>query len=142
MTRASRPGAYRGGSFPNAPEGRLAFLRYALTGAAATAVHYAVLIFLSSVAGVPPWIAAAAGAGCGALLGYGGNRSLTFRSRRAHSSALPRFLLVAALGAASSAIVVWAGTALLGWHYLAAQLGATVGTLAAGFRLNRAWTFA
>lgn len=117
------------------------FLCYTVTGAAATAAHYVVLVTLSEALAVAPWTAAAAGACIGALVSYGGNRTLTFRSRRSHASALPRFLLVAAFNAALSAIVVWAGTTL-GWHYIVAQILASALALVAGYRLNRAWTFA
>lgn len=117
------------------------FLRYTVTGAAATAAHYLVLIALAEALAMPPWTAAAAGASVGALVAYGGNRTMTFRSTRSHSSTLPRFLLVAAFNAILSAIVVWSGSAL-GWQYVVAQILATVLALAAGYRLNRAWTFA
>lgn len=120
----------------------MAFFRYTLMGGVATGVHYAVLIALSKSLGVAPWLAAAIGAGCGALVAYAGNRRLTFRSRRRHASALPRFLLVAGLNAALSAGAVWAGTTFLGWHYIAAQLIATALVTLAGYRANHAWTFA
>lgn len=117
------------------------FLRYTVTGAAATAAHYLVLIALAEAFAMPPWTAAAAGACVGALVAYGGNRTVTFRSTRSHSSTLPRFFLVAAFNTILSAIVVWSGSAL-GWHYVVAQILATVLALATGYRLNRAWTFA
>lgn len=120
----------------------MSFLRYILTGGVATGVHYAVLVALVGILQVAPWAAGAMGAGCGALVGYSGNRRLTFRSRRRHASALPRFLLVAAASAALSAGVVWVGSVLLGWHYMAAQLAATGLAVLAGYRANRVWTFA
>jgi putative flippase GtrA len=55
---------------------------------------------------------------------------------------LPRFLAVAALGAATSAALVHAGTAWLGLHYLVPQAVATALVLFAGYRLNRRWSFA
>jgi putative flippase GtrA len=58
------------------------------------------------------------------------------------SRALPRFLLVAALGAATSAALVFAGTEWFGLHYLLPQAAATALVLFGGFMLNRRWTFA
>jgi len=115
---------------------------YALVGVLATAVHYLVLVTLVELAGVPAGLAAAAGATAGALAAYAGNRRYTFASNAAHARALPRFLAVAALGAATSAALVFAGTEWLGLHYLIPQAAATGIVLVAGFTLNRRWTFA
>lgn len=120
----------------------MAFVRYSLTGSLATGAHYVVLLALVEGLDLVPWLSAAIGAACGALIAYAGNRQLTFRSRRRHASALPRFLLVAGLGAALSGTMVWVGTGAFGWHYLAAQLAATFLVLLIGYHLNRAWSFA
>lgn len=120
----------------------MAFIRYTLIGGAATCVHYAVLLTLVDGLNLTPALAAASGAACGALVAYAGNRRFTFISRPYHRTALPRFLLVAAFGAALNGGVVWAATAALGWHYLAAQVAATLLILLATFSINRSWTFA
>jgi putative flippase GtrA len=117
-------------------------LNYALFGGLATAVHYLVLVVLVELAGVGAGLAAATGATSGALVAYAGNRRFTFGSDAAHRRALPRFLLVAALGATTSAVLVFAGTEWLGLHYLVPQAAATVLVLFAGFAINRRWTFA
>jgi putative flippase GtrA len=108
----------------------------------ATAVHYLVLVTLVELAGVQPGMAAATGALAGALAAYFGNRRFTFDSRAAHTRALPRFLTVAALGVATSAGIVFAGTEWLGLHYLIPQAVATLVVFLAGFTLNRRWSFA
>ncbi len=115
---------------------------YALVGLIATAVQYLVLVALVELAGVPPVLAAGAGAATGALAAYAGNRRFTFDSRATHARALPRFLAVAALGAATSAALVFAGTEWLGLHYLLPQAAATAIVFVSGFTLNRRWTFA
>jgi putative flippase GtrA len=121
----------------------VAFIRYSLTGAAATALHYAVLLALVEWLAVPAALAAGLGALCGAALAYLGNRQFTFRhSGASHGQAVPRFLLVALAGAALNSLIVWVGTVALGWHYLVAQALATLVVLAIGYRLNRTWTFA
>jgi len=117
-------------------------LNYALFGGLATAVHYLVLVALVELADVGAGLAAAIGATCGALAAYAGNRRFTFASDATHGRALPRFLLVAALGAITSAALVFAGTEWLGLHYLVPQVAATVLVLFAGFTANRRWTFA
>ena len=117
-------------------------LSYSLVGGLATVVHYLVLVSLVELADVSAGLAAATGATCGALAAYAGNRRFTFASDAPHGRALPRFLAVAALGAATSAALVFVGTSWLGLHYLLPQLAATALILAAGFMLNRHWTFA
>lgn len=117
-------------------------LSYALIGGLATGVHYLVLVALVELTDVDAGLAAATGATCGALAAYAGNRRFTFASAAAHRRALPRFLLVAALGAITSATLVFAGTEWFGLHYLVPQVAATLLVLFAGFTANRRWTFA
>ena len=109
----------------------------------ATAVHYAVLLALVELGGMPPAPSAVMGALCGAASAYAINRSITFTSSTAsHRQALPRFMLIAAAGAALNGALVWGGVQWLGWHYLVAQALATVLVLGLTYRLNRSWTFA
>ncbi len=121
----------------------MGFARYTLTGGIATAVHYGVLLGLVEAGHIAAGWAAAVGAAAGALVAYLGNRRFVFAgSGASHRQALPRFLTVAALGAAVSGLVVWLGSTALGVHYLAAQVVATVLVLVLTYRLNRAWSFA
>ena len=119
-----------------------AFVRYLVVGAAATAVHYALLVTLVELAGGAAAPSAAIGAICGALVAYAGNRRFTFAGRSPHFRSLPRFVAVAAFGAAANAAIVWTGTEVAGMHYLAAQMVATLFVLWSGFMLNRSWSFA
>lgn len=118
-----------------------AFVRYALTGSAATGVQYAVVLALVETLHLKPPPAAAVGAVCGALAAYAGNRRFVFPARPPHRSALPRFLTAAALGAALNGAVVGIGTALA-WHYLAAQAAATVIVFPVIYYINRSWALA
>jgi len=121
----------------------VAFARYTLAGGVATAVHYAVLLALVELLDLPPALAAAIGALCGAAVAYLGNRRFTFTETTvAHGRALPRFLLVAVVGAGLNGLIVWFGNSVLGWHYLLAQALATLLVLFLTYRLNRHWTFA
>ncbi len=121
----------------------MAFARYTLAGGIATAVHYAVLLALVEVVHLPPALGAGLGALCGAAVAYVGNRRFTFSDTTAgHSRAVPRFLLVALVGAGLNGLIVWVGNNVLGWHYLLAQALATLLVLFLTYRLNRHWTFA
>jgi len=134
---APRPYPIRALRYAASPQ----FLRYAIAGAAGTAVHYLVLIALvqgASVAAVP---ASTAGAVAGALVNYRLNHRYTFESDRSHGRALPRFALVALAGIAVNAAVVAAMIAFVSPNYLIAQVAATAVVLVGGFLVNRAWTF-
>lgn len=116
--------------------------RYAVAGAVATASHYALMGALVEAAHWPAALASGAGATLGAVVAYGLNRAWTFAgSGVPHRQALPRFLAVAGAGALANATVVWAGTAGLGWHWLAAQAAATLAVLLASYAANRRWSF-
>jgi putative flippase GtrA len=128
-------------SFPLPPPMMTQFLRYALAGGVGTALHYATLVALVQLAQVPAVGASTAGAIIGAFVNYALNHRFTFASGRAHGTALPRFAAVALAGIAINAIVMAALLALLGAHYLAAQVVATGVVLVAGYFANRAWTF-
>ena len=117
------------------------FARYVMSGGLATGVHYIVLVALVESSLLAPVPAAMLGAACGALVAYTGNRRFTFDSRARHRTALPRFLLVAASGVALNGALVAAGTAKLAWHYLAAQVAATIVVVTVTYQLNRRWTF-
>lgn len=122
--------------------GRAMFHRYVLVGGIATGFHYLILLGLVELGHVAPAIAAGTGAALGALVAYAGNRRFTFSGcTQPHRVTLPRFLLLAALGAAMNGGIVWAGSEIAGWHYLASQILATLFTLIVTYTFNRFWTF-
>jgi hypothetical protein len=119
------------------------FFWYIVAGGLATAVHYAVLIALVESSSLTAAPAAAIGAVSGAAVAYLLNRRKTFAGSSAgHTHALPRFMAIALLGAILNGALVWLGVQQLGWHYLFAQMLATLLVLGLTFRLNRLWTFA
>lgn len=119
------------------------FGRFVLVGAAATALHSAVLLTLVTFTSAGPGFAAAAGAVCGAALAYAGARVLVFRGTRAsHRDAAPRFVMVASSSALVSGGVVSAGTTVSGGSLWLWQLLATGVMLVFGFVANKRWTFA
>lgn len=124
-------------------ESAMVFFWYLVAGGIATAVHYALLLVLVEAFAFPAPLSASAGALTGAMVSYFINRHVTFPgATRRHHQALPRFLLIALLGALLNGGLVWVGVHALAWHYLAAQALATVLVLGLTFRLNRSWTFA
>lgn len=117
-------------------------LRFALVGGLATALHYVILIALVNGTRLDVSVASAIGYALSTLFNYATNRRLTFRSRRSHSSALPRFLWLASFGLAINTVTVWLLAERLGIHYLIAQVAATALTLCWNFVAARRWAFA
>jgi putative flippase GtrA len=116
------------------------FFRFALVGIAGTALHYLLLIALVSGLGQPEALGAMVGAAAGALCNYQLNRRYSFNSTRRHREALPRFLAMAAVGTVlNGAIVGLLSNA--GWHYLLAQVAATLLILILNFFVSKTWVF-
>ena len=120
---------------------RLALVRYAAVGVAATVAHWALLALLVEGPGLPAWLGSGAGAVLGAQVAFFGNRRFTFAHRGALWPAWWRFMGTALLGMAVGMVIVGGGVAL-GSHYLLAQAGATLLVMLLTFAVNRAWTFA
>ena len=117
------------------------FLRYAGVGAAATAVHYAVLVGLVEGAGMAPRFAAAIGAWIGAQVAFAGNARFNFGAGPVTLRAWLRFQITAAVGAAISFTIVAVGVRA-GMYYLIAQAAATLVALFVTYEINRRWSFA
>lgn len=116
------------------------FLRFVSVGAIGTALHYGVLIFIVSVVNSDPAIGAMAGAACGAAFNYSLNYRFTFRSKRPHNEALPRFLLMAGIGVLLNGAIVKVLT-MATVNYLVSQVGATLTILILNFFLSKLWIF-
>lgn len=117
-------------------------LRFLGVGSCATLLQYGLLVLLVQLAGMPAVAASAASYAASTLFNYTANHRLTFRSLRAHHSALPRFLLVAVLGLGINTLVMWFAHEHGGRHYLVAQLLATAASLCWNFLASRHWAFA
>ena len=124
----ARPGLARG------------FVRYAVVGAAATAVHYAVLAGVVELLGWRAWVGSGIGATVGAQVAYAGNRLYTFGHAGPIGASWVRFQLTALAGAMQGMAIV-ALAVHSGWHYLAAQVAATLAGLVVTYAANRRWTF-
>jgi len=117
------------------------FLRYSTVGGIATGLHYAVLFILVEVFHFRPAYSAAIGAGCGAVVAYYLNVQFTFKYASINWPTLCRFLIIAAIGAAFSAFLVWVTTSVLLLHYIVGQIAATFVILMVTYFANAFWTF-
>lgn len=117
------------------------FIGFAMVGAIGLSAHYAVLTSLVEIGGVDPVAASVAGFLTGAVVNYGLNRRLVFRSDRAHRSAGPRFFTVAASGFTLNALFMTLLVDHLGVYYLFAQILVNGVLVVWHFLLNKFWTF-
>ena len=117
------------------------FLGYSFVGAIGTVVHYVVLFACADGLGLDPVLATSLGAVFGAITNYLLNYRFTFRSRRPHRDASPKFFWVATVGIVVNGLVVDACLRFGAMHYVPAQLLATTVVLAMGYIANRHWTF-
>lgn len=119
------------------------FLKFALTGAMAAAVHLVSVLVLVESAAMAPLRANLAGFALAFLCSYAGHRRLAFRDNAArHRQALPRFLLVAVAGLALNQLLFALLLAYAGLPWLLALALVIVLVAIATFLLSRAWAFA
>lgn len=117
------------------------FGRFLSAGVFATAAHYAVLIGLVQFLDIDPVIASVFGFGTGAMVNYYVNYHYTFNSTHPHTTTLPRFLIVALIGMIMNTTAMAIQVKTLGFHYLMAQVVATIFVVMWNFTGNRLWTF-
>lgn len=117
------------------------FVSFLMVGGLATALQYLILIALVQLGSADVVMASSIGFAISAIFNYLLNRRMTFRSSRAHTQALPRFMVVACTGLILNALCLSLLHDQVGLHYLIAQVIATIVTLVWNFVLNRLWTF-
>jgi len=118
------------------------FTLFALVGCAAAVGHYGALILLAEWAGFPAVPASAIGFVVGAAISYALNYQFVFESGKEHLPTLVKFLTVASVGLGLNSAIMGALTAILGLHYLMAQVAATASVMGWSYVGNRCWTFA
>lgn len=79
------------------------FLSLGVIGGLSTAIQHVILIVLVQLVGIGAVLASAVGDALSSVLSYTLNYRYTFRSRRAHHQALPRFALISMTGLAFNA---------------------------------------
>lgn len=114
---------------------------FGMVGALATPAHFLTLILLVELGGVGAVWATSVGAAVGALVNYLLNHRYTFRSRKPHLEAGPKFFTIALMTGLLNALLVYLGVDQMGMHYLPAQVCATLIVFLANFLLNSVWTF-
>ncbi|WP_426167369.1 GtrA family protein [Pseudoduganella sp. R-34] len=140
LVRASQAGIHQSDSTRSMLREMLMLARYAVIGAVGTGLHYLLLVGLVQGFGTNSGLAAMAGATAGALCNYQLNRRFNFRSTRPHREALPRFLMMAAVGIFLNGLIVGLLHAA-GWHYLLAQVFATALILLINYQASKSWIF-
>jgi len=116
------------------------FAAFTSVGAIGTVAHYLTLVLLVEMGGANSALAAAAGAGLGAIVNYTLNYRFTFRSKARHLDSVPRFAATAIAGMLLSAFIVHMSVRW-GAPYLAGQVAATGIVLLAGFASSQFWVF-
>jgi putative flippase GtrA len=117
------------------------FLIYAAAGGVGTACQYAVLILLVQGGLSGPVPASAAGALAGAIVNYGLNYWITFKSQAGHLQTASRFGLIAAAGIALNTGLMHLLTVQLALNYLLAQIFSSAAVLVLTYSANTLWTF-
>ncbi|SDB82227.1 GtrA family protein [Paraburkholderia lycopersici] len=117
------------------------FAVYAGVGAMGTAAQYAVLIAMVRTGWASPALSSMAGASVGAIVNYGLNRRITFRSNSNPLSTAPKFAIIALLGVLTNGVCMKFFVNSLGLNYLIAQLVTTALVLGLTYLLNSMWTF-
>lgn len=116
------------------------FVRFGFAGALGTAVHYTVLIVAVHVLAAPAAVAAMVGAAVGAVFNYLLARSYVFQSQRYHREAMPRFMVMVAVGIALNGALIGLLVGL-GWNYLVAQVVTTAIIMGLNFGVSSIWIF-
>ncbi|MBN8432190.1 GtrA family protein [Microbulbifer salipaludis] len=114
-------------------------VRFAAVGGVATAIQYTVLVLLVELFGVVAIAASALAYGLSALANYLLNYHFTFGGAVEHSRSLPKFVAVAVVGLAINTLCFALAATQL--PYLAAQVVATLVTLAGNFLLHQYWVY-
>ncbi|MBN3766800.1 GtrA family protein [Burkholderia sp. Ac-20365] len=117
------------------------FVVYAGVGAIGTVTQYAILIALVHSGSTSPAIGSMIGATIGAIVNYGLNRRITFRSSSNPLSTAPKFAIVALLGVLANGVCMKFFATGLELNYLLAQLVTTALVLGLTYLFNSVWTF-
>lgn len=117
-------------------------VRFLLVGGGATALQFILMMMLVSLFDVQPVVGSVVGFTVSALVNYQLNRIYTFNSNLPHSTALPRFAIVAGVGLLINAALMFALVNMMHVFYLHAQVFVTAFVLAWNFGVNKYWTFA
>lgn len=89
----------------------------------------------------PTWLNAAVADGPCLLFNYLMHRSFSFRSRRRHAEAGPRYLTVQLTGLSINSAVLWYSVDHMRWPFLPTQLAAIVILALFSYTAQKLWSF-
>ena len=112
---------------------------FVLVGGVATGVQYLLLVLLIELIGVFAVLASAIAYCAAAVISYLLNFHMTFQGRSGHRQALPRFVVVVAVGLGVNTLSFT--LLLIFFPYLLAQVGATLVTLVSNYLLHQHWIY-
>ena len=118
-----------------------AFLQFSFIGAWATLFHYLIMFSLVELFDFEAVLATSIGFGLSSLFNYAANYRYTFKSDKKHREAYSKFMLIALVGFCLNGLVVGVLVNAAGWHYLFAQVLATLSVLLWTFSGNYFWSF-
>jgi putative flippase GtrA len=117
------------------------FLRFAVVGAIATAVHAAVFSVLVETTPIDPVVATCIAFAVAFVAGFTLNRAWTFGSRASPAAQLPRYLVVQLAGLALNAAIMAFAVHAQRWSPYAGLALAIVLVPPVTFALARGWAF-
>ena len=116
-------------------------LKFAAIGGFATGVQYGLFAVFVGIFGVHPVVGSATAFALSALLNYQLNHGITFGGSARHSTALPRFIVVALVGLVLNTSIMALCYLVVGVHYLVSQLVASAAVFLWSYMGNRLWSF-
>ena len=117
------------------------FIKYFISGSAAVAVHFAVLIAAVELLSTPPLLGSFAGFVAGSLINYSLQYSWTFQSKQNHKQAFSRYAVVTLSMLLLNLLIFKGSTDLLAIDYRLGQLLATIVVFLANYTVNSRYTF-
>lgn len=118
------------------------FLRYSLSGLAATITHFSILAALVEFVGLNATLASLLGFCAAIFVNYSCQYWWTFKAKGSHHIIIFRYLLVTTAMLGLNTLLFWTLTSKLSLHYLIAQSLTTAVIMLANFNINRRYTFA
>jgi putative flippase GtrA len=119
----------------------LFLVKFLCTGAFGTVVHYLLLFILVEAINLNAAIASMIGAIAGAVTIYSGNYFYTFNSKKKHSAAIYRFMLMAGIGTGINGLIVASVIYYFEFHYFISQALATAVVFTINFIISKSWVF-
>jgi putative flippase GtrA len=119
----------------------MVFLRYMISGGAAAAVHFALLIALVKSLDANPTLASAIGFCAAILVNYSLQYYWTFNTRGTHTATFVRYLGLTLMMLGVNTGLFWLMNVQVGLNYLVAQAIATIIVVPVNFQVNRRVTF-